>query len=155
MTGPHFKCDLIDSKAETSHFTLVRATVCMLPSSFSSPSSWDARELSAKSCPVLFFFPPFCFYFCLSDTCKQLAAAQPSELPTLAGSSGAGCTCCSGRKDVAHSFSKLRWDLNHIATVGRKEPFHIRVQLSRKRRKKTKLDFTQHLKFWLFRSRRK
>lgn len=63
----------------------------------------------------------------------------PSELPTLAGSSGAGCTCCSGRKDVAHSFSKLRWDLNHIATVGRKEPFHIRVQLSRKRRKKKNL----------------
>lgn len=142
MTGPHFECDLIDSKAETSHFTLVRATMCKLPSSF-----------SANSCPVLFFFPRFVFIF-FSDTYKQLAAAQPSKLPTLAGSSGAGCTCCSGRKDVAHSFSKLRWDLNHIATVGRKEPFHIRVQLSRKRRKK-KLDFTQHLKFWLFRSRRK
>lgn len=61
----------------------------------------------------------------MSDTCKQLADTQPSKLPTLEGSSGAGCTCCSGRKDVAHSFSKLHWDLNHIATVGRKEPFHI------------------------------
>lgn len=90
-------------------------------------------------CYYFFFFSSFCFYFCLSDTCKQLAAAQPSELPTLAASSGAGCTCCSGRKDVAHSFSKLRWDLNHIATVGRKEPFHIsRSAFQEKKKKKEK-----------------
>lgn len=67
-----------------------------------------------------------------SDTHKQLAAAQYNRLPMLAGSSSAGCVCCLGRKDVAHSLSELHWDMNHIATVGNNFFFYQQRQLSRK-----------------------
>lgn len=102
----------------------------MLPASFSFPSSWDARYFSAKSCPVMFSF--FFLFFQVTHANSWQPPSQASS-QLLVGSSGAGC-CSRGERCCSFIF-KVALGLEPYS-VGRKEPFHIGVQLSRKRRKK-------------------
>lgn len=108
------------------------------------------KQLGCKifSCQIL---PSvvFIFYF-LSDTCKQMAAAQPSELPTFGRFFWCWlCLLFEEQRCYLFNFGSFRLE---PYSVCRKEPFHIGVQLSRKRRKN--IAFTQHLKFGAFRGQK-